>query len=80
MSPPDDFVSSISFSVEITSSTFLGVTGRNEKELMVLYLPFIFFILGWILYLFCTNTFDRSDSFNDSDDSAHWSNTRDVMD
>ena len=44
MFPKDYFVSS---NVEIISSTSLGVTGRKEKGLIVMYLPLIFFILGW---------------------------------
>ena len=35
MSPPDDFVS---YNVEITSRTSLGVTGGKEKGLTVMYL------------------------------------------
>ena len=43
MSPPDDFVSP---NVEVTSRTSLGVTGRKEKGLTVMYLLLIFFIWG----------------------------------
>ena len=77
MSPPDDFVSS---NVEITSRTTLVVTGRKEKVLIVMYLPLIFFMLGWFLCLL-TILLIRSGSFNDSDESGHLNNPRnDVMD
>ena len=45
MSPLDIFVSS---NGEVTSSKSLRVTGRNEKALIVMYLPLIFFILVWL--------------------------------
>ena len=66
MSPPDDFVSS---DVEITSSTSLETTDWNEKELIVMYLPFIFFTLVWFLYLL-TILLIRSASLNDSEQSG----------
>ena len=66
MSPPDDFVSS---DVEITSSTSLETTDWNEKELIVMYLPFIFFTLVWFLYLL-TILLIRSASLNDSEESG----------
>ena len=77
MSPPDDFVSS---DVEITSSTSLETTDWNEKELIVMYLPFIFFTLVWFLYLL-TILLIRSASLNDSEESGHSNDPRDnVMD
>ena len=77
MSPPDDF---ISFNIEITSRTFLAVTGRKEKGLTVTYLLLIFFMLGWFLYLL-TILLIGSGSCNDSDESAYLNNPRDdVMD
>ena len=66
MSPPDDFVSS---DVEITSSTSLETTDWNEKELIVMYLPFIFFTLVWFLYLLAILLI-RSASLNDSEESG----------
>ena len=66
MSHPDDFVSS---DVEITSSTSLETTDWNEKELIVMYLPFIFFTLVWFLYLL-TILLIRSASLNDSEESG----------
>ena len=66
MSPPDDFVSS---DVEITSSTSLETADWNEKELIVMYLPFIFFTLVWFLYLL-TILLIRSASLNDSEESG----------
>ena len=53
MSTPNDFLSS---NAKITSNTFLGVTGRNEKGLIVMYLPLIFFILG-VVFVLIKNTF-----------------------
>ena len=77
MSPPDDF---ISFNIEITSRTFLAVTGRKEKGLTVTYLLLIFFMLGWFLYLL-TILLIGSGSCNDSDESFYLNNPRDdVMD
>ena len=77
MSPPDDFVSS---NVEITSGTSLEVTGRKEKDLTVMYLLLIFFILGLFLYVL-TILLIGSGSFNDSDELGHLNNLRDdVMD
>ena len=46
--PLDDFVST---NVELTSRTSLGITGRKEKGLTVMYSLLIFFRLGWFLYL-----------------------------
>ena len=63
MSPPDDFVST---NVEITSKTSLGVTGRKETGLAVMYLPLIFFMLGWFFYLL-TIVLIESGSFKESD-------------
>ena len=54
MSPPDDFVLS---NVEITSRTYLKVTGRNEKVLIVMYLLLIFFTTG-VAFVLINNTFD----------------------
>ena len=77
MSSQDDFVSS---HVEITSSTYLRVTGRNKKGLIVIYLLLVFFMLGWFLYLF-TILLIGSGSFNNLDESGHLNNPRDdVMD
>ena len=77
MSSQDDFVSS---PVEITSSTYLRVTGRNKKGLIVIYLLLVFFMLGWFLYLF-TILLIGSGSFNNLDESGHLNNPRDdVMD
>lgn len=74
---PDDFAS---FTVEIISSIFVGVTGRNEKGLPVMYLALIFFIPWWFLYLLIILLI-VSGSFNDLDESGHLSNPRDdVMD
>ena len=61
LSPPDDFSSS---NAEIASSTFLGITGWRRKGSIEMYLPLIFFILGWFLYLL-TILLIGSDSFND---------------
>ena len=52
MSPPDDFVLS---NVEITSRTYLKVTGRNEKVLIVMYLLLIFFTTG-VAFVLINNT------------------------
>ena len=77
MSPPDDFVSS---DVEITSSTSLETTDWNEKELIVMYLPFIFFTLVWFLYLL-TILLIRSASLASLNDSEESGDPRDnVMD
>ena len=77
MSSQDDFVSS---HVEITSSTYLRVTGRNKKGLIVIYLLLVFFMLGWFLYLL-TILLIGSGSFNNFDESGHLNNPRDdVMD
>ena len=54
MSSQDDFVSS---HVEITSSTYLRVTGRNKKGLIVIYLLLVFFMLG-VVFVLINNTFD----------------------
>ena len=73
MLTPDAFVPS---NAEITLITSLGVTGRNEKELTVMYLSLILFILGWFLYLL-TTLLTGCGSFNDSDESGPLKNSRD---
>ena len=73
MYQPGDFVSS---NVKVTSRTSLGVTGRKEKGLTVMYLLLTFFILGWFLYLLPILLIGRV-SFKDSDKSGHLKNPRD---
>ena len=42
----------------------LGVTGRKEKGLTVMYLLLIFFMLGWFLYLLDHLTNPRDDAMD----------------
>ena len=52
MSTPDDFLSS---DVKIKSSTSLGVTGRNEKGIIVITLDFHY---TGVVFVLINNTFD----------------------
>ena len=77
MSPPDGVVSA---NVEITSSTSLGITGRKEKGLAVMYLLLILFLLGGGggggLHLL-TILLIGSGSFKESNKSGHLTNPKD---
>ena len=76
MSPPDGVVSA---NVEITSSTSLGITGRKEKGLAVMYLLLILFLLGGEgggLHLL-TILLIGSGSFKESNKSGHLTNPKD---